>query len=150
LEDLSLHILDIVENSIRAAAKTIIIELIEDTKNDVLILEIDDDGHGMTGEQLEKAFNPFYSTKKVRRIGLGIPLLKQAARESNGDIDIHSEPGRGTHLEATFQHSHIDRKPIGDMLATLQTLIISHPSITFTYIHTVDGEQIINFKTEPE
>ncbi len=139
MEDLSLHILDIAENSIEAGANNIDIYLKEDRKNDILVLEIKDDGKGMNKETIEKALDPFFSTKKVRRIGLGIPLLADAAKEAGGNISLDSEPGKWTMIRATFKLSHIDLKPLGDIASTLLTLIISHPEIEIHFLHEVNG-----------
>jgi len=141
MEDLSLHILDIVENSIDAGAKRIQIEICEDLKHDLLSIEIRDDGKGMDEETVKKALNPFFTTKTVRKVGLGLSLFREAAKQANGDLAIQSEVGRGTRLKATFQHSHIDRKPLGDMSKTMMTLIISHPEIRFKYVHGRDGRK---------
>lgn len=141
MDDLSLHILDVVENSIDAGAHNVEIQILEDLKADILKIEITDDGKGMAGSALEKVLDPFFTTKKVRRVGLGLSLLQQAAQMANGDLGIQSEVGQGTTVKATFQHSHIDRKPLGDMAKTLMTLIISHPQIRFKYTHQKDGQK---------
>lgn len=133
MEDLSLHILDIVENSIAARAKRIEIKITEDVKEDMLTVEIADDGQGMDAETLKKAMDPFFTTRTTRRIGLGLSLLGQAARESGGGIQIESKLGKGTRVKATFGYSHIDRKPFGDMEATLKTLIVGNPEVDFIY-----------------
>ena len=141
MEDLSLHILDIVETSIDAGAKRIQIEICEDLKHDLLSIEIRDDGKGMDEETVKKALNPFFTTKTVRKVGLGLSLFREAARQANGDLVIQSKVGRGTRLKATFQHSHIDRKPLGDMAKTMMTLIIGHPEIGFKYLHRRDDRK---------
>lgn len=133
MEDLSLHILDIVENSIEAKASKIRIKINEDIKRDLLTIEIKDNGKGMDEETLKKAIDPFYTTRSTRRVGLGLPLLAQATKESGGNFEIKSKAGKGTEIKATFQHSHIDRKPLGDINSTLTTLMIAHPEIDFIY-----------------
>jgi hypothetical protein len=147
MEDLSLHILDIVENSISAGAKKVEIEIHEDIKGDLLMIEITDDGKGMDTGMLEKALDPFFTTKTVRKMGLGLSLLREAARAANGDLCIESEVGRGSRVKATFQHSHIDRKPMGDMKKTIISLIIGNPEIQIKYMHRKnDREHIFNTK----
>lgn len=141
MEDLSLHILDIVENSIRAEAKKVEIWIDEDMKRDRLEIAIEDDGQGMNPSEAEKAIDPFCTTKSVRRVGLGLSLFKEAARMAGGDLILHSKPGKGTNVEATFQHSHIDRKPLGDMAMTLLTLIIGNPKVRFHYHHRKNGRE---------
>ncbi len=138
MEDLSLHILDIVENSIRAKASKIKIKVIEDIRKDLLTIEIKDNGQGIDEETIKKVFDPFFTTKTTRKVGLGLPLLSQSARESGGDIEIESKGGRGTRVKATFGYSDIDRKPMGNMEATLTTLIVGNPEVDFVYEHKKD------------
>ncbi|MEW6619208.1 MAG: ATP-binding protein [bacterium] len=135
MEDLSLHILDIVENSIRAGAKRVKIKIDENLKKDVLKIEMNDDGFGMDEETVKKATDPFFTTKKTRKVGLGLSLLAQAANECDGKFEIKSKKGIGTKITASFKHSHIDRKPIGDMKQTIMTLIAGNPEIDFFYQH---------------
>ena len=141
MEDLSLHVLDIVENSLRAGAKTVEIQINEDRKRDVLEIEIRDDGGGMDASTVEKATDPFFTTKSVRRVGLGLSLFQGAARRAGGDLSLSSKPGEGTTVKATFQHSHIDRQPLGDMAKTLTTLIIANPAVHFRYVHRENGDE---------
>jgi hypothetical protein len=140
MEELSLHILDIAENSIRAQAKLIRIQIEEYRDRDLLVLTISDDGSGMTEEQKKTALDPFYTTKITRRFGLGLSLLAEAARAAGGVLSLQSSPGAGTEIKAHFQLSHIDRQPTGDMSQTLVTLITGHPDIDFLYSHRVNGE----------
>jgi len=135
VKDLSLHILDIVENSIRAQAKRVEISVVEDEEKDLLALEIKDDGKGMAQEILNQAAGPFFTTKAGRRIGMGLALLAQATKEANGNFEISSAPGGGTRIEATFRYSHPDRKPLGDIPVTLETLIAGNPGVDFLYEH---------------
>jgi len=135
---LSLHILDIVENSIRAKASRIEIKVVEDTRKDLLTIEIKDNGQGIDEETIKKVVDPFFTTRTTRKVGLGLPLLSQAARESGGDVEIESKVGRGTRVKATFGYSHIDRKPLGNMEKTLITLIAGNPEVDFRYEHKKD------------
>ncbi len=141
MEDLSLHILDIVENSIRAKASRIEIKVIENIGEDLLVIEIKDNGRGIDEETIKKVLDPFFTTRTTRKVGLGLPLLSQAARESGGDIEIKSKVGRGTRVKATFGYSHIDRKPLGNMEATLTTLIAGNPEVDFIYKHKKDESE---------
>jgi len=134
MEDLSLHILDIAENSVRAKAKRVEIRVIEDLENDLLSIEIEDNGQGMDDEVLKRALDPFFTTKD-KKWGLGLSLLAQATKEAEGEFRIDSEPDRGTRIMATFKHSHIDRKPLGNMAETLIALICGNPDIDFFYCH---------------
>jgi len=139
MEDLSLHILDVAENSISGSAKRIEIRINEDQEKDVLTIEIKDDGKGMDEQMRRKALDPFFTTRTTRRVGLGLPLLAQAARETGGTIELDSKPGRGTTVKATFCYSHPDRKPMGDIHETIRTLVVGHPEIDFLYEHKKNG-----------
>jgi len=139
MEDLSLHILDIVENSITAGAGRIEIEITEDIEKNLLLIKIKDNGKGMDKEIIKMAYDPFFTTRTTRRIGLGIPLLAQSARESGGDISIASKKAEGTTITARFQYDHIDRKPLGDIVKTLIVLIAAHPQIDFLFEHRRGG-----------
>lgn len=133
--ELSLHILDIAENSTRAGARHVDIRLKEDPDQDLLTMEITDDGAGMNEETLTKALDPFYTTKKVRRVGLGLPMLAQAAECTGGQMILSSQPGQGTKLKVTFGLRHLDRQPLGDVAGSMVTLIAGNPDIDFTYCH---------------
>jgi len=139
VQDLSLHILDIVENSLAAGARRVEIRIEEDLKADRLTIEIMDDGCGMDEITTQQALDPFFTTKTVRRVGLGLPLLAEACRMSNGQLCLESCLGKGTTVKATFQHSHIDRKPLGNICDTLVTLIVGHPEVDLYYEHSKDG-----------
>ena len=140
MEDLSLHILDVVGNSLRSGAKLVEISVIEDMDQDLLTLEIKDDGQGMDPETCARATDPFFTTKPGRRIGLGLALLAQAAREGGGGFDLSSQPGGGTCVRATFRHGHPDRRPLGNIAETLHTLVAGHPEVDFVYEHRMGAE----------
>ncbi len=133
MEDLSLHILDIAENAIRANAKKIIIEILEDEQNDRLTICIKDDGEGMDEETVAKASDPFFTTKNSRKIGLGLSLLSRAVQETGGKLVIESKKEQGTKVIADFKLSHPDMRPMGNILETIMTLIVGNPSIQFIY-----------------
>ena len=133
MEDLSLHILDIVENSLRAGAKTVAIRLVENKHDDILRLEIEDNGSGMDDNVLKQASNPFYSTKEGKKIGLGLALLSQAAEETGGSMAIQTNNDNGTRIIASFHSSNIDMKPIGDIAATIQVLTTAYPDVNFSF-----------------
>jgi len=146
MEDLSLHILDIAENSINGAARTIEIIIDEDRDKDLLTIEIKDDGKGMDQETLKKALDPFFTTRKTRRVGLGLSLLAQAAEESGGKMELNSIPSVGTTVRATFRMSHPDCKPMGDINETMRMLVAGYPEINFVYEHHKDNS-IYRFDT---
>ena len=129
MRDLSLHVLDVAENSIRAGASRIVVRLHEDLAQNLLVLEIEDDGSGMDTDMLRRAASPFFTGRSGRRFGLGLPLLAQAAEATGGHMDLSSAPGKGTRVRAEFHPSHIDMKPLGDMDGTLAGLQATHPEI---------------------
>lgn len=139
MKELSMHILDIAQNSIHADATLVKIGVDENIKGNLLELWVEDDGRGMDAETLQKVTNPFYTTRTTRKVGLGIPMLKAAAEACGGSFSMTSEPGRGTRLKAVFQYDHIDRAPLGNMVDSIVTAVISDVSIDFIYSHTVNG-----------
>ena len=142
MRELSLHILDIVQNSITAGAKLVIINIVEDINLDELVIEIIDNGKGMDDETIKRVMDPFYTTRTTRKVGLGIPLFKNAALTTGGKFYITSRQGSGTIETAVFKHSSIDRQPIGDMSQTMLTLMTGNENIDFLYYHRyVSGEQ---------
>ena len=140
MRELSLHILDVVENGITAGGDCIWIEVDEDHKKDQLKIVIRDNGHGMPLEKMKNINDPFITSRTTRRVGLGLSLLAAAAERCDGTVRVDSQPGKGTEVAATFRHSHIDRAPLGDIAATVTTLIIGNPGIEFVYSHWIDGK----------
>jgi len=141
LRELSLHILDIAENGITAGADRIHILLEEARTADLLTIKITDNGHGMPTEKIEKLTDPFVTSRTTRRVGLGLSLLAAAAERCEGRLTVKTEPGAGTEVGVTFRYSHIDRAPVGDMAATITTLIMGNPQIDFVYTHIINGEE---------
>jgi anti-sigma regulatory factor (Ser/Thr protein kinase) len=141
MTELSLNILDIVNNSVRATADLIKIELHINRKADQLIVIIADNGCGMTKEQLNKIEDPFYTTRTTRSVGLGIPFYKLAALSTGGSFQIKSTLHVGTTVTAIFGLSHIDRMPLGDINSTIHTLITLNTNIDFLYIYEFDGQK---------
>ena len=139
MQDISLHILDIAENSITAGATLIKITIMEDMKCDLLSLEIEDNGKGLPENLLKEVLNPFYTTRTTRKVGLGLSLLAQAAQEAGGDVSIRSAQDRGTVVTAHFVESHIDRKPMGNLADTLLVLIAGNPAVDFVFSHVRNG-----------
>lgn len=141
--ELALHVLDIAENSSRAGASLIEITIVEDLVRDVFSMEIRDNGHGMDEQTMEKALDPFYTTKKVRRVGLGLPMLRQAAHNAGGSFSLQSEEGQGTVVHAEFKHSHIDRQPLGDIAGVIVMLILGNPDLDIVYTHRKNGNTYV-------
>jgi hypothetical protein len=141
MKDLSMHILDIVQNSIRANAKLIGIEIAERPDENQLIITITDDGAGMSQEQLQRAIDPFYTSRTTRKVGLGLSLFKQNAEMTGGSFHIESEVGKGTTVTAVFGLNHIDRPVMGDLVGTLLLLICSPGDADYVFKHqTPSGE----------
>ena len=141
LEDLSQHVLDITENSVAADATTVLIEITEDVKSNVLSMVIEDNGRGMSPEFLAKVTDPFTTSRTTRRVGMGLPFLKQSTELCGGHFVLKSELGVGTRTEARFQYDSIDRPPVGDMPATIMSVFMGHPDINWTYRHIINGEE---------
>jgi anti-sigma regulatory factor (Ser/Thr protein kinase) len=137
MEELALHILDLVQNCVEAQASWVYIRVAEDPALNTLSVSIEDNGRGMNEEQQARAIDPFYTTRTTRKVGLGIPLLKAAAEDTGGSFTITSAPGRGTLIEASFVRDHIDRVPVGNMADTLSALLALHNNIELRYEHVV-------------
>jgi len=155
MKDISLHIMDIIENSIRAGARNVWIELSLIVMRNKLKIIIRDDGRGMDETKLNRIDDPFYTTKEHRskKVGLGIPLFKQNAEQCNGNFEIKSKLGEGTTLEAVFQYDHLDRMPLGNLKDTFLTAIVGHPETDFHLNLTreyLDGKKLgFKFSTQP-
>jgi hypothetical protein len=146
LKELSLNILDISKNSVKARA-TLIQILITETEEKIEI-KIIDDGCGMTPDVLRGVIDPFYTTRTTRKVGLGIPLLKLAAEQTGGEVSIESRhesefpSDHGTVVCAVFYKNHIDFTPMGDIVSTMVTLIQGSPDIDFLFEHKSDSVNV--------
>lgn len=150
MRELSLHILDIVQNSIKAGADLIIIDIEADYPADKLSITVTDDGKGMSKELLKKVTDPFTTTRTTRNVGMGLPLFKMAAEASGGAFEISSKEGMGTVVKASFGISSIDRVPMGDMEETMAMLLMGAPEKDFILnyqIKTESGTKEFNFDT---
>jgi hypothetical protein len=148
VRELALHLLDIAENSVAAEATTVTLTVEEDTRTDQLKLRVVDDGKGMDEELVAMVTDPFVTTRTTRKVGLGIPLLKAAAEACNGGLTITSVAGEGTRVECEFQHSHIDRMPLGDVAGTLLGLFVTAPHIRWIFCHRVNDDEFV-FDSQP-
>ena len=146
MKELSLNILDIAQNSVKAKAKNILIKLVE--TDETLTLIIQDDGCGMSEETVKNVMNPFYTTRTTRSVGLGVPLLKLAAEQTGGEIEIQSVSENdnpdfhGTTVTAKFFKNHLDFTPLGDVISTVTTLIQGQPSIEWMFVHEINGQSV--------
>ncbi len=133
MRELSLNVMDIVQNSISAGASLITIQVEEDVPKDLLSIRVVDNGCGMTPEQVEHVIDPFYTTRTTRSVGLGVPLFKMEAEMTGGSFEIASEKGKGTALTAVFKPSSVDMIPLGDIAGTVQLLISCNPTLDFEF-----------------
>ena len=139
MQELSLNVLDIAQNSVRAKASLVTILVTEKTADHFLEISIADDGCGMTPEQVARVMDPFFTTHTTRKVGLGIPFFKLSAESTGGSFDIQSELGKGTVTTARYHTDHIDMLPIGDMNATILSLISMNPQMDFVYRRSLDN-----------
>lgn len=143
MRELSLHILDLLQNSLEAGATAISLQIVEDTRLDRLVIEVTDNGRGMTQEMLSRATDPFCTSRTVRRVGLGLPLLAAACERCAGSLRIESTPELGTKVTATLQLSHIDRAPLGDIAGTVLSVALHQPPVALHYTHRVDDRAFV-------
>jgi anti-sigma regulatory factor (Ser/Thr protein kinase) len=146
LLELSMHILDIVENSVTAGASQVSISVEENRQRNVIDITVQDNGRGMDKVMQGKATDPFVTTKERKKVGLGLPMFMEAAKRSGGELWIDSKPGKGTIVKATFGLNHVDRQPLGNIVETMVTLIVGHPDVEFQYKHIRD-EKVFNWNT---
>ena len=148
MRELALHLLDLAENSIAAGARQVTVQVAEDLAADRLALSVADNGRGMAPARVERMGDPFATSRSERRVGLGVPLLKAAAEACNGDLRVSSTPGVGTRVEATFQRSHLDRMPLGDLAGTWLTLLVGHPQVHWHFEYRAGGQEFMFDDTE--
>lgn len=137
MNELSLYLLDIMQNSIKAKAKIVNLDIITDKDNNLLTIKISDDGCGMSKDVLSKVLSPFYTTRTTRKVGLGLPLFKELAELCEGSFDISSTEGVGTKLKATFKLNNIDLPPFGSWVDTFYILVINDEGVDIKYTHEV-------------
>ncbi|MBN1657799.1 MAG: ATP-binding protein [Anaerolineae bacterium] len=147
MRELSLHILDLLQNAVEAGATEVGVRVEEDLVGDRLIITVEDDGRGMDADTARRAQDPFFTTRTTRHVGLGLPLFAAAAHRCDGSLEIESQPGRGTRVVAVFRHSHVDRAPLGDMPGTLLAFLLGSKSTRLCYRHSV-GAETFEFDSE--
>lgn len=146
MKELSLHLMDIVQNSISAGATLVHITVDVEHEGDIMRCAVEDNGRGMDGALLERVTDPFTTTRTTRGVGLGIPFFKEGAEGCGGAFEIASEPGRGTRIAASYRISHIDRPPLGNMADTVYALVCCNEGVEFTYTYRVDA-RVFEFDT---
>ena len=137
------HVLDIVQNAVRARATRIEIVVEENKNENLFTLKIEDNGCGMSREDLEQAASPFFTSRKTRKVGLGLPLLRQKAIGAGGTFSIDSVPGEGTRVQAAFQLEHLDRPPLGEIWETWYLTLAGNAGIRLIYQHAADGKLFV-------
>lgn len=135
MRELALHILDVLQNAREAGATRVELTVEEDPTEDRLVIEVRDNGKGMDRQTVRKALDPFFTTRKTRHVGLGLPLFAAAAQQCGGGLEIDSEPGRGTRIRAVFRLGHIDRAPLGNVAATILSFLLGEPACDLVYTH---------------
>jgi anti-sigma regulatory factor (Ser/Thr protein kinase) len=149
MRELALHILDIVENAIEANARHIDLSIVENMNEDRLQIIVQDDGQGMDDERVKRVRDPFFTTRSTRHVGLGIPLFAAAAERCAGELSVQSAEGQGTTVAVTFQHSHIDRAPLGDITGTLMCILLRGERFDLRYTHRmIDGPSDQTFELD--
>ncbi|MBQ6499338.1 MAG: sensor histidine kinase [Ruminococcus sp.] len=138
MRELSLNVMDVAQNSVRAEADLVRITVEESDKEDRLTIVIADDGCGMTEDQVRQVIDPFFTTRTTRKVGLGVPLFKLSAEQTGGSFDIQSKVGEGTTTTASYVKSHVDMTPLGDINSTVKILIQCNPQIDFIFTHSTD------------
>ena len=142
MQELSLNILDIAQNSVAAGASLIEIDIAAyGNDNNMLSITIKDNGKGMDRQTLSNVTNPFFTSRTTRKVGLGIPLFKMAAEQTGGSFSIESQKGVGTRVEARFKTDSIDFTPLGDMSSTITTIVCMNEDKDFIYIRSIDDEK---------
>lgn len=139
MRELSLNVMDVAQNSVRAQASLVTITVSESDREDTLTISIADNGCGMTEEQVQQVIDPFFTTRTTRKVGLGVPLFKLSAEQTGGSFDITSAQGVGTTTTARYVKSHVDMTPLGDINGTVEILIRCNPDIDFVFTHSTDG-----------
>ena len=139
MRELSLNVMDVAQNSVRAEADLVRITVEESAKEDRMTIRIADNGCGMTEEQVQQVIDPFFTTRTTRKVGLGVPLFKLSAEQTGGSFDIRSEKDVGTTTTATYVPSHMDMTPLGDINDTVKILIQCNPQIDFVFTHSTDA-----------
>ena len=143
MKEISLHLLDIIQNSISAGASEVGVSVEVDHARDMMRTEVRDNGRGMDEEMAKAVISPFTTSRTTRKVGLGIPFFKEGAEGCDGSFELESKPGVGTRIAASYRISHIDRPPLGDMAETMAATVCCNPDIDFTYEYRVDGSEFL-------
>lgn len=143
MKEISLHILDVLQNSKEAGATKILLSVLEDQEQDIVKFTVVDNGRGMDKELIKEAFSPFATTRQTRKVGLGLAMLKATAEASGGFVSLDSRPGKGTRLRAVFRYSHIDRPPMGNLAGSICVFLAGAGDLHLKYIHDKNGNRFV-------
>jgi hypothetical protein len=143
MKEISLHLLDIVQNSLSAGANLIEVSVEINTDADLLTVGVADNGSGMDEQTCLRVTYPFYTSRDTRKVGLGIPFFKEGAEGCGGDFFLSSAPGEGTKIGASYRLSHIDRPPLGDMAQTMLTLCVCNEDVGFVLRYARDDKEFM-------
>ena len=143
MTEISLNILDVAENSVKAGATLTEISVFADSAANRLTVVIKDNGCGMDEAQLKNVTDPFFTTRTTRKVGLGVPFFKESAETAGGSFEITSQIGVGTTVKAVYQLNHIDRMPMGDIASTIHTLVTMHEEIDFLFTYRIDNNEFV-------
>ncbi|MDR2815487.1 MAG: ATP-binding protein [Proteiniphilum sp.] len=141
--DLAMHMMDIVQNSLRAGAEKVEIDLIENSRGHTLLFRVKDNGSGMDGETVKRLADPFFTTRTTRKVGLGVPFLKMTCEQTGGRFTAFSEEGKGSVVEAVYRTDHPDCLPLGDTAGYLALLLRANPEIRFRFTCRIDDAEFI-------
>ncbi|MDD2583968.1 MAG: ATP-binding protein [Bacteroidales bacterium] len=143
MNDLSLHIIDIIQNSLSAGASLIKLTIKEKSSENLLFIEIEDNGKGMSQQQISKLDDPFFTSRTTRRVGMGIPLFRDSARQSGGSLVVTSELGKGTKVTATFELNNIDCPPLGEIANSFVLMVSANPNVNFLFKYFVEESEYV-------
>lgn len=138
MRELALHLLDLVQNAVEAGADVITAAVVEERSAGWLRLVVSDNGCGMSAKQCQQVLDPFYTSRQTRRVGLGLALIQMSTSRCGGDVIIESTPGQGTKVDATWQWSHLDRPPLGNLAETFKVLLVSNRQLDLKCVHQID------------
>ena len=145
MHDLSLYLLDVIENSVRAGASVVATTIVADRAAGTLVIDVQDDGPGLP-VQAEAAMDPFYTTKQHKKTGLGLSLFRQAAEDAGGGLTVgRSDELGGVAVHAWLALDNVDRPPLGDVATSILTMVATNPDIDFR-VHLVDGDERVEVR----
>lgn len=143
MNDISLHIIDVIQNSIYADATLIRVLIDEEISRNRLVVEVEDNGRGMTQEQVERLGDPFFTSRTTRKVGMGIPLFRQAAEQTGGEVVVKSSVGQGCIVRAVFVYDHIDRPPLGDVANSFVLMVSANPELEFVLEYRCENKSYL-------